>query len=133
MKPMYHYYGDAIRILFLVAGVIMILTLPFFKNLIPMPVFFSVLALVIIATAAGLTSPTKRGVMILNVFVSLVAFSIFEYYAITQYGTVDPIFFFSNQALAIVFFFTLYYSTKTLRGHFAEPVKTLPPIDEPHL
>lgn len=111
-----HYYGDRVRQLFLTAGLIMLLCLPFFSAHIPIPGFISLLAIIFIAVVAGVTNPMLRPVMILDIVVSLIALISFEYFAMKQYGQVPPILFGINQALALIFFFALYLSTKTFRG-----------------
>ncbi len=134
MKLLSHYYGDIVRALFLIGGIVMMLALPFFKNLIPAPYFVSIFALVVIATTAGLTAPSRRWTMRLNLFVSFLGFAVFEYFAVTQYGEVDPALFLTNQLLAFVFFFSFYYSVKTSRGHFDQTAddtitRDIPPMD----
>lgn len=111
-----HYYGTIVRQLFLIGGILMLLTLPFFQNLLPVPSFISVLAILLIGIAAGFTSPRNAFVMILNLGISLVAFVAFEYRAVVTYSIpLEPLFL-ANQFLAAVFFFALYYSAKTVRA-----------------
>ncbi len=114
-----HYYGDTVRKLFLVAGIIMLVTLPFFSKSLPQPLFISLLAIVVITTFAGFTSPRSFFIVILNALVSLIALLFFEYYAvISASGGIDEPLFLINQILALISFFALYYSLKTVRGVF---------------
>lgn len=110
-----HYHGDVVRVLFFVAGIIMLIGLPFFKDLIPFSLNISILSILVLGLIAGFTNPRQMWVAIINVLISLAGFIIFEYYAVTSF---DPstLFFWTNQALALIFFLTLYFSTKTLRG-----------------
>ena len=113
-----HYYGDNVRRLFFAGGIVMIITLPFFKYLLPVPVFASVLTMVVIGLAAGLTNPKQRSVIIADVIISAVAFVAFEYQAVIGLGDgTDPLFFI-NQALAIIFFIAFYLSIKSLRWFY---------------
>lgn len=116
-----HYYGDTVRRLFLTAGIIIIITLPFFSALIPFPVVISSFGVLIIGFVAGMTSPRQSWVTILNVLVSVAGLVMFEYYAVAAYmlpqNQETSMFFWTNELLAVLFFFTLYYSGKTLRGH----------------
>ena len=111
-----HYYGDAVRKLFLAAGVIMLVALPFFNQLLPVSVTTSLLAVLVISVVAGLTNPMQRWVMVLDVLLSLAAALVFEYHGIVGYTTSPLFLFLTNQALAIIFFFALYLSVKTLRS-----------------
>lgn len=116
-RPTLHYYGDIVRILFVTAGLIMLITLPFFGNLIPVPYFASIIIILTIAILAGLTNPVQKWIAMIDTGVSVVAFVGFEYYAIQAFSQKSDFLFFSiNQVLAIIFFVALYYSTKTLRG-----------------
>jgi len=117
---LYHYYGDIVRRLFIVGGMVMVVTYPFFKDRIIAPAIFSVLAIVIVGLAAGLTNPRQQWVMVLDVCISVLGLVFFEYYAITQTATFEELFFWMNQLLAAIFFAAFYYSVKTLRGSFPQ-------------
>jgi glucan phosphoethanolaminetransferase (alkaline phosphatase superfamily) len=105
-----HYYGDLIRVLFITAGALMIVALPFFKDQVsaivsPMAAIFSILVLGLLA---GFMSPRQKWVSIVNALVSFFAVLVFEYYAILSYKSVlqtftDP--FFSSKSSARVYFF----------------------------
>lgn len=134
-----HYYGDIVRKLFLAAGVIILLALPFIDSLLPLPA--TILLLVVLATSvvAGLTNPKQLWVMVLDIAVALIGIIAFEGHAITR-SDGDPVWVFVvDQVLALLFFFALYFSIKSLRGRMVpdersgEPTMTamLPPEDEP--
>lgn len=113
-----HYYGDLIRKqLFFAAFVIMLAAL-LDKELRNFYLFVGLFGVVGITVLAGLTSPQKKGVVIIDVLVSTVMFLIFEYYAIVEYARYesfsDNVFFF-RQLIAVVYLVSLYYSTKTMR------------------
>ncbi len=109
-----HYYGDTVRVLFLIAGVIMLATLPIVQQNIPAPSLVSVAFIIIVALAAGLTSPRHGAVMAANVVISFVGVGAFELAAIS-FSEPWSAFFWTNQSLAIIFFIALYYSAKTFR------------------
>lgn len=111
-----HYYGDKVRQIFLTGGLIMLITTPFFNQYLPLPAFLPLVAVLVIALIAGLTNPMQRWVMIVNVVASLIALISFEYHAISQFKAIPWLLFGIDQLLAILFFFALYLSTKTLRG-----------------
>ncbi|MBI5798324.1 MAG: hypothetical protein HZB10_00125 [Candidatus Yonathbacteria bacterium] len=113
-----HYYGELVRKhLFFAAFVIMIAALidTELRNFYLFVGLFGVVGLTILA---GLTSPKKRRVMFVDVFISAFMFLIFEYFAINayvQYESFTYNVFFFRQLIAIVYLVTLYYSTKTMR------------------
>lgn len=111
-----HYYGDTVRQLFVVAGLLMLASGPFFRSALPVPAFVSVLAVLLVGLAAGLINPRQLWTIGLNTVVALVGFVVFEYYALMAYGGVSILFFWVNQILALIFFIALYLSTKTLRS-----------------
>lgn len=117
-----HYYGREVRGFFIVSALIMLVTLPVFNSLIPMGAFFSLLMVVVIGLLAGLLSPLSKVSIIAGTIVAMVGGIVFEYEAISTFWIIDsPIrwwFFAVNQLLAVLFFFALYYSGKTLRGVF---------------
>ena len=119
-----HYYGDQVRVLFVIGGLIMIATYPFFSSFIKAPISFSIIGVVALAVFGGLMNPRQRWIMLMNMIISIAAFVIFEYAAIYTYLNLSPgknihvAFFWVNQALYLLFFFASYLSTKTLRGAF---------------
>jgi hypothetical protein len=100
----------------------MIVSYPFFSSFILVPIPLSILGSVTLAIFAGLMNPKQKWVMILNLIVSVGALTIFQYSAVYSYLNLKPredmmvAFFWINQALALLFFFCAYFSTKTLRG-----------------
>ena len=115
-----HYYGDVVRVMFIAAGLLMLISLPYFTdlNLIPVPLFVAVGAILLVSVLAGVMNPLQPVLMFFNLIVSLSGFAIFESYAVESYLANQALFFLVNQLLAALFFFALYYSTKTLRGYF---------------
>jgi heme O synthase-like polyprenyltransferase len=118
---LWHYYGDTVRRLFLMGGVLMILTLPLFTQLIPVGSTVAVLVIIVLRFLSGFVSPLHQVVAMINAAIAAAAVFFFEYYAVTGYLLPDAtehkqIFFYTNQILAIIFFFALYYSAKTIRG-----------------
>lgn len=112
-KP--HYYGDMIRKIFLICGFIMLSTLPFLKENISAPIFYSLLLILILAFFAGMTNPKLRYIVVGDIFVSLVGFSIFAFSAISRFDNFN-LFIVTNLALAALFLYAFYLSIKTFRG-----------------
>ena len=118
VAEVYHYHGKAVRKMFLAGSLLMVTALPFFYELIPYPVYTTILATVVLIVSAGLTNPHRLLSVILDVFVSLVAVITFEYYSVYIASAMpeEKFFFLVNQILAVIFLFALYFAIKTLRG-----------------
>src|SRR3989344_2146630 len=103
-KILIHYYGDVVRKLFVLAALIMIVTLPFLEDLLPVPLFVSVIVILGIGIAAGLMNPRQMGIAVFELVVSVVALMVFEYYAVQAFVTnIGELAFWTNQALAVIF------------------------------
>lgn len=115
-----HYYGDLVRFFFLLAAVIMIVTLPFVNNLLPVPVLASIFVILLLSIIAGLTSPSQKWTAVLNSVVAISGFVAYEYYAVNTYlsAASSNLLFVTNQTLAITFLLASYFATKTLRSFF---------------
>lgn len=113
-----HYYGDLVRILFMTAAIIMIVTLPFLTPDLPIPFLISIFAILIIGILAGITNPLQKWTTITDTIISTIGLLVFEYFAVTTYieKSYTNLFFITNQILAVIFLFALYYTTKTLRA-----------------
>lgn len=118
----YHYHGDRIRVLFVLTGLLMVATLPVFNVLVNVPITISMVAIVALAVLGGFLNPAWKWIIYVDAVVSILAFMAFEYYAVHTYmnSSLDiPInfyFYWVNQVLAILFFFAMYLSVKTVRG-----------------
>lgn len=120
-----HYYGDVVRFLFLLAAVIMLITLPFLNPNLPVPLILSILIILTIGLVAGVTNPLQKSTSVITTGISSIALVVFEYYAVTTYlaSSFTNLLFIVNQTLALIFLFALYYSTKTLRAKLIEKDK----------
>ena len=123
-----HYYGDAVRTLFIIGVLIMVVSFPFFRSFISEPLSLSIIGSVVLAVFGGLMNPKQKWVIFLNTIIPIIALLFFEYYAVNTYinlsstensvKNIQVAFFWTNQILAIIFFLATYLSTKTLRGAF---------------
>ena len=120
MEQKYHYYGDSVRQLFLVAGAVMIISLPIFNDLIALPLFLSILSILVVCLVAGFTNPIKTWASVLDLLVAAAGFMVFEYQAVVGFGEAVLVkewwWFGTNQAIALCFFLALYLSSKTVRA-----------------
>lgn len=94
----------------------MLLTLPFFNQFLPVPTVISIMAIMAIALVAGFTNPLQRWIIFMDVIVALIGLITFEYHAISEYSNIPFLLFWVDQLLAVIFFFALYFSAKTVRG-----------------
>lgn len=122
-----HYYGDIVRKLFLAAGVVILLVLPFAAEQVPWPAVVLLLVVLAATVVAGLTNPKQMWVMWLNVVMALIGMLAFEGHAIIRSGSDAVWIFVFDQGLALLFFFALYYSVKTLRGQVVPDERTAQP------
>jgi len=118
-----HYYGDLVRVFFLIDGILMLVSIPVFNDFLPVPAVISIAAVFFLVFVAGLTNPASKQVIILNVVASALSLIVFEYYAVQAYAnfgvtTKLTFLFLVNQLLALVFLVALYFSVKTARGVF---------------
>ena len=111
-----HYYGDSVRQLLLAAAALMLIGMPFYTDDLSVELPFIIIAAVVLVIVAALTSPMKSAVISADVVVSGVGLVIFEIWAILGYGESTTVQFVLREALAVLFLFALYFSTKTLRS-----------------
>jgi hypothetical protein len=114
-----HYYGDVVRALFLAACVVMLVGLPAFLGYTRVPTLVSVLAVLLLGCAAGLTNPNQFRTAVLNAVLSVVGFVVFEAFAVIAYGSTESFLFLAaNVCLGFIFIAAVYYSVKTVRGAY---------------
>ena len=111
-----HYYGDSVRQILLAAAALMLVGMPFYTDDLSVEMPFIVIAAVVLVIVAALTSPMKSAFISADVIVSGVGLIIFEIWAILGYGESTVLQFVLREALAILFLFALYFSSKTLRS-----------------
>lgn len=116
-QPIPHYYGNIVRVIFIVTAAYLLLGLPAMTALFGVPVIVSIIGVVILGAAAGITNPAKKFSLQLNVFVSLLFLVAFAYLAWFGYdngfGTDVQI---ANQLAAVALLVASYFSIKSLRG-----------------
>ena len=111
-----HYYGDIVRILFVVAAGLLLVSqfvgTPFITA---GATVFSAVGLII---AAGLTNPVQTWIHWVNVLISAFALVFFGTIALDRFQTTGDVFGQNFVILILVglFIATLYSATKTLRG-----------------
>ncbi|MCX6755529.1 MAG: hypothetical protein NT068_03280 [Candidatus Nomurabacteria bacterium] len=117
-----HYYGKIIRSIFIVGGLVMLLSFPFFSSLINLPIYIPIITIILFVVIGGLINPLSKWIFIAGSIIPVLALTMFEYYAFNTYQNISNLnsmsvaFFWINQALALMFFFATYLSVKTLRA-----------------
>ncbi len=115
MEPAAPYYGNIVRKLFILCGLVILITLPFLKSLITGPIFYSLLIVIVLALSAGITSARYKKTILVDVIISALGFSFFAYQGIKNFSGFVNLFFITNLVLAIIFLFAFYWSIKTAR------------------
>lgn len=111
-----HYYGDSIRIFFLVIAVFWGVTTPTYGNLLPFGLVWEIVGLVLLVLLAGLTNPKGEWVMLYNAVVSGIGLFLFEAAAIRFYAIEPFPAFLMREAIAFLFLLAFYLSVKTVRA-----------------
>lgn len=111
-----HYYGDAVRQLFIAAAALILVTAPFYAELTPYTTITDIVSALVLACLAALTSPRLRSVLLLDACAAGAGLLVYESAAVSGYSSGDLVMFVMRQALAIIFLFALYNSVKTLRS-----------------
>lgn len=114
--PPEHYYGDTVRKLFLSGAIIMLLVYPLFNHTIPAQPMLNIVGIILLSVMAGLTNPRQTWILVADVFLSIAAVSVFEYYAVSFAQAGNQNLFIINQLLAVCFFTALYFAVKTARN-----------------
>ena len=118
-KNVSHYHGDVVRILFLINGALMLIFLPFFLDRLIIHYSVAILGVLAIALFAGLTNPKSLFVILLDLLISVIGFFVFEF-TVLEYFDIDLGYAVTNQLYALIFFISIYFSTKTLRGFYVQ-------------
>lgn len=111
-----HYYGDIVRILFVVGAALI-----FLSDFLPGPFLTPIASLVIsvlLIVAAGLTNPVQAWIHWINVLFSGLLLILFGSIAVARYQDTGMLALSTWLILVLVFIFicALYSSIKTLRG-----------------
>ena len=125
-----HYYGDAVRKCFLLAGCVFLFLIPVYSTSLPGLLPVAIVGAVILVCFAALTNPRKSWVMGANALVSSIGVIFCAMIALFAYENDMLIIYLANQVLALVFLFSLYYSVKTVRAMMLGTIgRRLPPSD----
>lgn len=121
-----HYYGDIVRRLFLMGGVVILIALPINNGVLPVHISITSFLVVIMIIFAAITNPFQKWVAVVNVWISGFAVLLFEFLAVVSYSNDEAQLFVIRQTLSLIFFFALYYSSKTLRAMLLKQIHRAP-------
>lgn len=124
IKNLSHYYGDIVRVIFIITGIIMLLGMSTIGLEFGIPVGYSILIIVILGISAGFTNPVLKSSLILNVAVSIIGLAFFTYFSYLSFQMYLPKNLeLINKILAILFLISSYLSIKSLRGYLISQIE----------
>lgn len=119
-----HYYGNNVRVLFVVSAVVLIIAQSTGAEL-PMSTTTAVISAVILVIVAGITNPVQGWIHWANEFIAMFGVLLFGTSAIDHYraglGFFDPSFAYI-ETLALLSLLALYFATRTVRGFHLRPI-----------
>ena len=113
-----HYYGDTVRVLF-VLGAIVLFVAESTGAVLPLSLSGVVVAAVILVVAAGITNPQQYWVHFVNELIAILGTVIFAEQAVGYWRVsiaVLNISYLFTEVMALLSIIALYFTTKTLRG-----------------
>lgn len=123
-----HYYGDVVRIIFLISAVTVGALIPLSGSIavgiIGLPI---VLVLVVLA---GFTNPHSKSVMILDTVAAALGILVAEMYAITAYLSQSLYTFLIFEALSVLLLVALYFSAKNVRAAMMRKIGKIDGVGE---
>lgn len=119
------YYSEIVRKIFLTAGVIVLVTMPFLYNKFSPSIFFPIAAVIILTLAAGITTKRQQENIIIDLIISLAGLIVYSFRTVTEFEHALDLMFVTNILLSCAFLFATYLSVKIWRGEIAyiSPVK----------
>lgn len=117
-----HYYGDYVRQLFILAGILMLIFSPFLAATNPAVLPFEIGGAIVTVILAALTSPINKLAMVANAIVSVIGVITYEMLALAAFFDGRMIVFIEREAIVLIFLLALYFSVKTARNMFADTI-----------
>lgn len=111
-----HYYGDHVRLLFLLTALVSLVAIPVFGDLLPFGSLIEVASAILLVLLAGLTNPRGRMVTFYNMLVSGLGLFFLESAAISFYNVQSTGIFLAREAAAVMLLIAFYFSVKTFRA-----------------
>ncbi len=112
-----HYYGDYVRLLFVVGAILAFVATPLWGHLLPsLGTAWEIGGAVLRILLAGLTNPHSNLVMLSNTLISALGVYFFESAAVTYFTWDEFPLFLVREGMAIALLLALYFSVKPLRS-----------------
>jgi len=115
-----HYHGDAVRALFVIGAVLIIVAQSTGADL-PLSTAGAVVSAIMLVIAAGITNPAVGWIHWINSFFAVYGTLLFGVTAVDHYRAGVSIFapaFFYIEGIALISLMALYFTTRTIRGIF---------------
>jgi len=124
-----HYYGDAVRTLFVLAAVLIGISIPFTADVVT-SVTFAGPVMVALLVLAGLLSPHTQFVIVLSAIMAGLGVVVAQLVALSSYVGENGALFAFYEAISILFMASLYFSVKTVRAHITHKLGRSETSDE---
>ena len=111
-----HYYGDAVRQLFVAAAALMLIGAPFYADSLRSELPFEIFGPLILFALAALANPHNKSVFMAGAVASGTGLVIYETWALYTYFESTWLQFILREMIAIVFLTGFYFSMKTVRA-----------------
>jgi hypothetical protein len=125
-----HYYGDAARMLLVIAAGLMLIASPWYGDNLRVEFPFELVGALIAIACAGLTDPRIRIFSFADLLVAGVGVAVYAMWGVAEYGTINPIAFVLRLAIAVIFMFAFYFSVKTTRAFALHEIGKRDEIDD---
>lgn len=123
-----HYYGDVVRIIFVICAIVIALMIPLGGSLavsfIGMPI---VLILIVLA---GFTNPHSKTIMILDTIAAMLGILVGEMYAIAAFLSHTLFVFLTFETLCVLLLVALYFSAKNVRAAMMHKIGKIDGVGE---
>ncbi len=116
-----HYYGDAVRLLFLAVAVMVGVAIPFSGEL-RMGALIGAPSIVVLLVLAGLTNPHGKIVLVMNAIVAGAGVVFTQLIALAAYGAGGYPFFAFIECMSVLLMVSLYLSIKNVRAMAAHKI-----------
>lgn len=112
-----HYYGDIVRLIFIIGAIFVLLGIPTMTSILNIPAIIPIISVAVLGITAGITNPVQIFSLRLNVVISIIFLMFFAYMGWYSYTSGTTGFAgFINQVSAVLFLIASYFSVKSLRG-----------------
>jgi hypothetical protein len=117
-KSQLHYYGDIVRVLFILSATLLLLAITTGANL-PLSSVGTIIAAIILVITGGITNPEQHMIHWINEGIAILGVLIFGISAINNYragASLNNPSYIYTELIALISLLALYYTTKTVRG-----------------